>query len=102
MAFRSSEEAPSAPTGGSWNVEEETITPPTDPKTGEAWSFGSESLSGNVYASQAIFNNDNTLYMEWTTPFKVTGNRGLPGKDGAPGAKGDPGDVRVVEKIIPI
>ena len=102
MAFRSSEEAPSAPTGGSWNVEEETITPPTDPKTGEAWSFGSESLSGNVYASQAIFNNDNTLYMEWTTPFKVTGNRGLPGKDGAPGAKGDPGDVRVVERIIPI
>ena len=40
--------------------------------------------------------------MEWTTPFKVTGNRGLPGKDGAPGAKGDPGDVRVVERIIPI
>lgn len=102
MAFKAAAETPSTPTGGSWNVEEETITPPIDPNTGSAWSFGNQSLSGNVYASQAIFNNDNTFYMEWTTPFKVTGPQGVRGEKGDKGDKGDNGETKITERLIQV
>lgn len=102
MVFKASAETPSTPTGGSWNVEEETITPPTDPNTGSAWSLGNQSLSGNVYASQAIFNNDNTFYMEWTAPFKVTGPQGVRGEKGDKGDKGDTGETRITERLIQV
>lgn len=102
MAFKAAAETPSTPTGGSWNVEEETITPPIDPNTGSAWSFGNQSLSGNVYASQAIFNNDNTFYMEWTAPFKVTGPQGVRGEKGDKGDKGDNGETKITERLIQV
>lgn len=102
IAFKAAAETPSTPTGGSWNVEEETITPPIDPNTGSAWSFGNQSLSGNVYASQAIFNNDNTFYMEWTTPFKVTGPQGVRGEKGDKGDKGDNGETKITERLIQV
>lgn len=102
MVFKSAAETPSTPTGGSWNVEEETITPPTDPNTGSAWSLGNQSLSGNVYASQAIFNNDNTFYMEWTAPFKVTGPQGVRGEKGDKGDKGDNGETKITERLIQV
>lgn len=102
MAFKAAAETPSTPTGGSWNVEEETITPPIDPNTGSAWSLGNQSLSGNVYASQAIFNNDNTFYMEWTAPFKVTGPQGVRGEKGDKGDKGDNGETKITERLIQV
>ena len=102
IAFKAAAETPSTPTGGSWNVEEETITPPIDPNTGSAWSFGNQSLSGNVYASQAIFNNDNTFYMEWTAPFKVTGPQGVRGEKGDKGDKGDNGETKITERLIQV
>ena len=102
IAFKAAAETPSTPTGGSWNVEEETITPPIDPNTGSAWSFGNQSLSGNVYASQAIFNNDNTFYMEWTAPFKVTGPQGIRGEKGDKGDKGDNGETKITERLIQV
>lgn len=102
IAFKSAAETPSTPTGGSWNVKEETITPPIDPNTGSAWSFGNQSLSGNVYASQAIFNNDNTFYMEWTAPFKVTGPQGVRGEKGDKGDKGDNGETKITERLIQV
>ena len=102
MAFKAAAETPSTPTGGSWNVKEETITPPIDPNTGSAWSFGNQSLSGNVYASQAIFNNDNTFYMEWTAPFKVTGPQGVRGEKGDKGDKGDNGETKITERLIQV
>lgn len=102
IAFKAAAETPSTPTGGSWNVEEETITPPIDPNTGSAWSFGNQSLSGNVYASQAIFNNDNTFYMEWTAPFKVTGPQGVRGEKGDKGDKGDNGETKIIERLIQV
>ena len=102
IAFKAASETPSTPTGGSWNVEEETITPPIDPNTGSAWSFGNQSLSGNVYASQAIFNNDNTFYMEWTAPFKVTGPQGVRGEKGDKGDKGDNGETKITERLIQV
>ena len=102
MAFKAAAETPSTPTGGSWNVKEETITPPIDPNTGSAWSLGNQSLSGNVYASQAIFNNDNTFYMEWTAPFKVTGPQGVRGEKGDKGDKGDNGETKITERLIQV
>ena len=102
MVFKAAAETPSTPTGGSWNVEEETITPPIDPNTGSAWSLGNQSLSGNVYASQAIFNNDNTFYMEWTAPFKVTGPQGVRGEKGDKGDKGDNGETKITERLIQV
>ena len=102
IAFKAAAETPSTPTGGSWNVEEETITPPIDPNTGSAWSLGNQSLSGNVYASQAIFNNDNTFYMEWTAPFKVTGPQGVRGEKGDKGDKGDNGETKITERLIQV
>lgn len=64
--------------------------------------MGNQSLSGNVYASQAIFNNDNTFYIEWTTPFKITGPQGVRGEKGEKGDKGDNGETKITERLIQV
>lgn len=92
LAYKASETTPEKPIGGSWDGKQ-IIYP-------NGWSDGSE-LSGEIYMSQAIFSKDSTI-KDWTNPIKITGPAGIPGKDGVQGPKGDPGDIRILERYVPI
>lgn len=79
FAFKSSQEIPGRPTGGSWNIETNVVTPP------EGWENNSSGLEHPIWMSNCIFGSDGLPETEWSFPVKITGDDGQSGTNGEDG-----------------
>lgn len=66
---------PATPVGGSWDPTNDEIVYP------DGWS-SSDELGGIVWESNATFTSLGNQTHPWTTPFRITGDKGENGKDG--------------------
>ena len=103
MIFCYSSSIPTKPIGGNWIQNEYTnqITPPEgwylDLNDIEDTSIGQD----DIYMSVCIFKHDNTKYLDWTTPVRISGKDGKDGKTGKQGPAGNIAGV-VVEYNTPL
>ena len=103
MIFCYSPTVPAKPVGGNWVQNEYTnqITPPDgwylDLNNIEDASIGQD----NIYMSVCIFKHDNTKYLDWTTPVRISGKDGKDGKTGKQGPAGNIAGV-VIEYNTPL
>ena len=103
MIFCYSSTVPVKPVGGNWVQNEYTnqITPPDgwylDLNNIEDASIGQD----NIYMSVCIFKHDNTKYLDWTTPVRISGKDGKDGKTGKQGPAGNIAGV-VIEYNTPL
>ena len=67
IAYTSSESRPSAPTGGSWDVETNTITYPT------GWVNDDDTLTAPIWMSTGDFRSDYPNDPEWSAPVMIQG-----------------------------
>lgn len=74
-AFCESEAQPAAPTGGSYNFDDNIMTYP------ENWYSSVGNMEGVVWLSKCVFCSDGTN-TGWSEPMKITGPQGAPGEDG--------------------
>ena len=103
MIFCYSSSIPTKPTGGNWIQNEYTnqITPP------EGWYLDLNDIEDasigqdDIYMSVCIFKHDNTKYLDWTTPVRISGKDGKDGKTGKQGPAGNIAGV-VVEYNTPL
>lgn len=74
FAFKHAKEKPTKPTGGSWNIESNSIIYP------EGWS-ATDNLKHPIWMSNAAFDK-NGIVQDWTSPVQITGEDGVNGTDG--------------------
>ena len=73
---------PATPTGGSWNPVNNEIVYPT------GWSGSDANPNGYVWMSTASFSSQGTQVTPWSTPVRLTGDKGEKGQDGTNGKDG--------------
>ena len=73
--YKSSENKPDLPVGGSWSIETDEITPPL------GWSLTSE-LSYPIWVSTGRFLRTAPTNAVWSDPIRLSGNDGKDGVDG--------------------
>lgn len=76
FAFKYYPIPPETPTGGSWDIETNVVTPP------EGWQNNSSDLKSPIWMSNCIFGADGLPQTEWSEPVKITGADGENGVDG--------------------
>ena len=74
FAFKSSETKPNKPVGGSWDVNSNEVTYPTE------WS-PTDTLEPPIWMSNATF-DENGIVSDWSDPIQITGEKGVAGADG--------------------
>lgn len=67
---------PDRPTGGSWDLETNTVYPP------EGWYLSSDNLEGTIWLSTGLFGSNGALTGQWSDPIRITGDDGRDGVDG--------------------
>ena len=67
---------PDRPTGGSWDLETNTVHPP------EGWYLSSDDLEGTIWLSTGLFGSNGALTGQWSDPIRITGDDGRDGVDG--------------------
>lgn len=67
---------PDRPTGGSWDLETNTVYPP------EGWYLSSDDLEGTIWLSTGLFGSNGALTGQWSDPIRITGDDGRDGVDG--------------------
>lgn len=79
------EESPSKPAGGSWDLATNNVIPPTSVNGRTMWVLNVNEVESGLYIwmSQATFNQDGSIVENWETPVRITGKDGKNGVDGS-------------------
>ena len=76
FAYKSSEEEPEKPVGGSWDSETNEVVYP------EGWQGNDQKLTPPIWMSDRTFTSNPDIVEDWSTPIKISGADGKPGADG--------------------
>lgn len=76
FVFKTSDEKPDKPSGGSWDFDSNTITYPI------GWEPSQDNLVGIIWMSFGTFSQDGSLEDDWSEPIRISGANGENGKDG--------------------
>lgn len=76
FAYKSSEEEPEKPVGGSWDSETNEVVYP------DGWQGNDEKLTPPVWMSDRTFTSNPDIVEDWSVPIKISGADGKPGEDG--------------------
>lgn len=76
FAYKTSEEEPEKPVGGSWDSETNEVVYP------DGWQGNDEKLTPPVWMSDRTFTSNPDIVEDWSVPIKISGADGKPGEDG--------------------